>query len=109
MNIKALVHDLLNNGSRQVKLQTLTVLWDRIYGKPKQDVAVSGAFVHAHARDPRLAALPQEALLELARAYDDILVKHVPNVGHDGPQNQIESTPAIEALEVEPEVQSELD
>jgi hypothetical protein len=109
VNIKALVHDLLNNGSRQVKLQTLTVLWDRIYGKPKQDVAVSGAFVHAHARDPRLAALPQEALLELARAYDDILVKHVPNVGHDGPQNQIESTPAIEALEVEPEVQSELD
>ena len=99
VNIKALVHDLLQNGSRQVKLQTLTVLWDRIYGKPKQDVAVSGAFVHAHARDPRLAALPQEALLELARAYDEVLVKHLPNAAQDGLQNQIESLPAIEAGE----------
>jgi len=107
VNIKALVHDLLKNGSRQVKLQTLTVLWDRIYGKPKQDVAVSGAFVHAHTRDPRLAALPQEALLELARAYDEVLVKHLPNAGQDGPQNQTESTLAIEAVEVKSEADPE--
>src|SRR5215472_5707237 len=37
IDVKAVVHDLLKNGSRPVKLQTLTVLWDRIYGKPKQD------------------------------------------------------------------------
>jgi hypothetical protein len=88
VNVTALVHDLLKNGSRHVKLQTLTVLADRIYDKPKQDVSVSGGFVHAHTRDPRLAALPREALLELARAYDDILVKHLPNAGQDGLQNQ---------------------
>jgi len=55
-----------------------------------------------HVRDPRLAAMPQEALLELARAYDDILVKHLPGAAPDTPQNQIESKPAIEAEAVEP-------
>src|SRR5262250_2162156 len=56
IDVKAVVHDLLKNGSRPVKLQTLTVLWGRIYGKPKQDVAVSGGLLHAHARDPLLVA-----------------------------------------------------
>jgi hypothetical protein len=30
IDVQAIVHDLLKNGSRPVKLQTLTVLWDRI-------------------------------------------------------------------------------
>ena len=64
-------------------------------GKRKQDVSVSGGLVHAHTRDPFLAGLPQEALEELARAYDTILIKHVPNALPDGPQNQIESKTAI--------------
>src|SRR5215471_17507733 len=51
IDVRAVVHDLLKNGSRPVKLQTLTVLWDRIYGRPKQDVAISGGLLHAHARD----------------------------------------------------------
>jgi hypothetical protein len=68
----------------------------RIQGKPKQDVSVSGGLVHAHIRDPLLAALPQEALLELARAYDEAIVKHLPDVSPDAHQNQIESKPAIE-------------
>jgi hypothetical protein len=34
VDVRAIVHDLLRHGSRPVKLQTLTVLWDRIYGKP---------------------------------------------------------------------------
>ena len=33
IDVKAVVHDLLKHGSRPVKLQTLTVLWDRIYGR----------------------------------------------------------------------------
>src|SRR5499425_3537189 len=62
IDVKAVVHDLLKHGSRAVKLQTLTVLWDRIYGRPKQDVAVSGGLAHVHTRDPLLVALPKEAL-----------------------------------------------
>jgi len=46
IDVQAIVHDLLKNGSRPVKLQTLTVLWDRVFGKPKQDVSVSGGLLH---------------------------------------------------------------
>ncbi len=73
VDVQAIVHDLLKNGSRPVKLQTLTVLWDRIFGKPKQDVSVSGGLLHTHTRDPFLASLPKEALEQLARSYDDVL------------------------------------
>jgi hypothetical protein len=100
IEVRAIVHDLLKNGSRPVKLQTLTVLWDRIYGKPKQDVSVSGGLIHAHTRDPFLAALPKEALEALARSYDEVLAKYstpVLDVAQDGPQNQREIKHAIEA------------
>jgi hypothetical protein len=99
VDVQEIVHDLLKNGSRPVKLQTLTVLWDRIFGKPKQDVSVSGGLVHAHTRDPFLASLPKEALEALARSYDEVLAKYaMPVVGasQDGPHNQIESKPAKE-------------
>ena len=59
---------------------------------------MSGGLVHAHTRDPRLSALPKDALLELARAYDEVLVKHLPSASPDGPQNQIESKPAIDVV-----------
>jgi len=67
-------------------------------------LAVSGGLVHAHTRDPLLAAMPQEALAALARAYDDVLAKYAlpaANDAQDGPGNQIESKPATEAAEVE--------
>ena len=106
MNVRAIVHDLLKNGSRPVKLQTLTVLWDRIFGKPKQEIGVSGGLLHAHTRDPLLASLPKEALEALARAYDDVLAKHalpVLEVAQDAPENQKESKLATEAAKREPE------
>ena len=65
--------------------------------------SVSGGIVHAHTRDPFLASLPKEALEVLARTYDELLAKHVQNVDQDGPHNQIESKPAIEAEAVESE------
>jgi len=43
--------------------------------------------------------LPQEALLDLARAYDEVLVKHLPAASPDAPHNQIESKPAIDVVE----------
>jgi hypothetical protein len=105
VDVQGIVHDLLKNGSRPVKLQTLTVLWDRIFGKPKQDVSVSGGLVHAHVRDPFLASLPKEALEALTRSYDEVLAKYstpVLDAAQDGPHNQIESKPAIEAEDVTP-------
>jgi hypothetical protein len=42
-------------------------------GKPKQDLSVTGGVIHAHVRDPLLAALPKEAL---ARSYDEVLEKY---------------------------------
>jgi hypothetical protein len=35
--------------------QVLTALWERVYGKPKQDLSVTGGVIHAHVRDPLLA------------------------------------------------------
>ena len=51
--------------SEIIWLQTLHFIYDRILGKPKQDVNVSGGFVHAHVRDPLLFRWPKEALAKL--------------------------------------------
>ena len=91
VDVQAVILGLLRSKKEIIRLQTLSFIFDRIQGKSKQDVSVSGGLVHAHVRDPRLAALPQEALLELARAYDQILVKHLPDAAPDSSQNQIES------------------
>jgi hypothetical protein len=66
--------------------------------------ALSGGLVHAHTRDPFLASLPKEALEALARSYDEVIAKYstpVLDVAQDGPHNQTESKPAIEAEVVE--------
>jgi len=46
-------------------------------------------------------------LAALAHAYDDVLAKYAPVLvdADDGPQNQIESKPRIEALPVESETE----
>lgn len=84
-----------------VRLQALNFLYDRMLGKPKQDVSVSGGLIHAHTRDPFLASLPKEALKQLARSYDEILAKYIPNASQNGSQNQVNSSTAIEAEVVE--------
>jgi len=89
------VRALLKHPSANIRLQTLNFVFDRMLGKPKQEVGISGSLVHTHTRDPRLATLPNEALEALARAYDDVLAQYTPtvlDVAQDGPQNQIEST-----------------
>jgi hypothetical protein len=99
IDVREIVHDLLKNGNRNVKLQTLTVLWDRIFGKPKQDVSVSGKLVHAHTRDPFLASLPKEALEALSRSYDEVLAKYatpVLDIAQVGPGNHTESKPSAD-------------
>jgi hypothetical protein len=100
VDIGSVIIGLLRSKREQSRIEALHFIFDRVMGKPKQDVNVSGGLLHAHTRDPRLVALPKEALEEMARAYDAILAKHtlpVLDVSQDGPQNQIEIKHAIEA------------
>ena len=91
---------LLTHKSPDVRLRTLQYLTDRRDGKAKQAVEVSGGLLHAHTayRDPKLAALSQEELISL-----DALTKKLALPSPDASQNQIESKPDFEAIEVESE------
>lgn len=103
VDVPGVFSDIFKNGSRPLKLQAGSALWDRALGKPNQDVSVSGGLLHAHTRGPFLASLPKEALEALARSYDEVLAKYstpVSDVAQDGPHNQIGSKPTIEAAEV---------
>lgn len=98
IDTEAVVNDLLKKGSRQLKWQVITVLWDRVYGKPKQDVSVSGGIVHAHTvyRNPILASLSLEELAQL-----DALTKKLAAPVQDGPHNQTQSESATNTIDIE--------
>jgi len=98
IDVGSVISQLLKSKREIIQLQTLNFIFDRLLGKPKQELGISGGLVHAHTRDPRLAALSNEALAELAEAYDRVLAKHaapVLDVAQDGPHNQIESNRAL--------------
>jgi hypothetical protein len=102
MDVGAIIIGLLKSKREQIRLETLHFVFDRIIGKPKQDLTLSGGIVHAHTRDPFLASLPKEALEALARSYNEVLKKYaapVLDVAQDAPQNQIESKPATETAD----------
>jgi len=86
---------LLTHKNPTIRLQTLQYLTDRRDGRPKQAVEVAGGIIHAHTvyRDPLLAALSPEELKAL-----DGLTRKLALPAPDGPHNQIESKPAIEAI-----------
>lgn len=102
IDVAEVVVGLLRSKKDLIRLQTLNFVYDRMLGKPKQDVSVSGGFVHAHTRDPFLASLPQEGLEALARSYDEVLAKYIPNASQNGPQIQKESKPARLLEQMEP-------
>jgi hypothetical protein len=105
-DVGTIIIGLLKDKRAIIRVQTLQFIFGRAYGRPKQDVSLSGGFVHI--RDPfLLAALPQEALLEMACTYDKILAKHrTEDASQDTPQNQIESDTTIEAVRMEPALSS---
>jgi hypothetical protein len=99
VDVGQVIIGLLRSKREQSRIEALHFIFDRVMGKPKHDVSVSGGFVHAHIRDPLLASLPKEALEELLHANNEILAKYSTpflDVAQDGPQNQIESSTAIE-------------
>ena len=104
--VSAKITKLLQSKKEIFWLQTLNFIYDRILGKPRQDVSVSGAFVHAEVRDPILLGWPKGALAKLATRYDEAFRETAREYGLDIAQNaphfQDKSSTAIEA-EVESE------
>lgn len=91
--VAAKITKLLQSKREIIWLQTLNFIYDRMLGKPKQDVSVSGAFIHAEVRDPVLLGWPKEALAKLASRYDeayrDVMLEFGLDAAQNGPQNQI--------------------
>jgi hypothetical protein len=106
IDIAAVVAGLLRSKREVIRLQARNFGYHRMLGKAKQDVSVSGGVLHAHTRDPLLASLPREAIEALARSYDEILGKYTKPVlddAQDGPHNQVNSSLAAIAEQVESE------
>ena len=91
VDVGSVIIGLLKSKREQVRLEALHFIFDRVIGKPKQDLSLTGGIVHAHTRDPLLASLPKEALDALALAYDEVLSKHVPVITPDAPPITLES------------------
>ena len=66
------VGEVIISKREQSRIEALHFIFDRVMGKPKQDVSVSDGIVHTHTRDPLLASLPKEALEELLHANNAI-------------------------------------
>ncbi len=105
VDVGAIIIGLLKSNREQTCLEALHFVFDRVIGKPKQDLNFSGGIVHTHTRDPILASLPKEALEALAQSCNEIIEKYatpVLDVARAGcPHNQTKSDAATRALEVE--------
>lgn len=103
VDVGAIIIGLLKSKREQTRIEALHFVFDRVIGKPKQDLTLSGGIVHTHTRDPILASLPKEALEALAQSYNGIIEKYaapILDVAQDGSQNQIESKPDNETEEL---------
>jgi len=102
IDVWAIVRGLLHSKREVIRIQALNFVFDRMLGKPKQEIGVSGGFVHAHVRDPRLAGMPKEALEALALAYDGIVAKYgapaLPESSQIQPESNQEETAPVEAI-----------
>src|SRR6516162_6907095 len=101
VDVGEVIIGLLRSKREQSRIEALHFIFDRVVGKPRQDLSLSGEIVHTtHSRDPFLVSLPKEALEELLRVNNEILAKYstqVLDVAQDGPHNQVKSTVGIEA------------
>lgn len=96
VDVGAVITSLLKSKRERTKLETLIFVRDTLIGRPAQNVQLSGGVLHAHTVWRPLAELSDEEM----RLLDTITKKlqaPVSNTLPNGPQNQIESKPAIEA------------
>lgn len=64
IDVGAVVLSLLRSRREKTKLETLIFVWDRLYGRPAQNVNVAGAMIHGHAWRP-LASLTDAEVAQL--------------------------------------------
>jgi len=95
LDVKTVIIGLLKSKSDRTRLETLAFLRDMLHGRPGQSVGISGGLIHAHTNWRPLAQL-SDAEVELLDSITKKLTTPA-NASQDGPQNQIESKPAIEA------------
>ena len=88
---------LLKSKRERTKLETLVFVWDRLYGRPAQNMNVSGSMVHAHTVWRPLATLSDEEMQLLDSITKKLTAPAVSDASQNAHQNQIESKPAIEA------------
>jgi hypothetical protein len=98
LDTEAMFRDIFKNGNRQLKLQAWIALNDRYFGKPKQDVGVSGSIAHAHVWRPLADFNLTDEELHVIDAVQRKMLPPVSNASPDAPYNQIESKPALEAV-----------
>ena len=95
VDVGEIIIGLLRSKREKTRIEALTFVWDRLYGRPAQNVQVSGGVLHAHAWRP-LASLSDEEVALLDKLTKKLSVP-VLNASPNAPYNQIESKPAIEA------------
>lgn len=98
----AVIASLLKSKRERTKLETLVFLRDTFWGRPAQNVQLSGGVLHAHTVWRPLSALNDEEIALLDKLTKKLSAP-VSNASPDAPYNQIESKPAIEAEVVESE------
>jgi hypothetical protein len=103
VDIEGTIAEIMKKGSLSLKQRTLADLMDRAWGRPAQAVNVSGAVVHAHWTPGKYSHLTDEEFAKLAELSAKALNPAGSNTAQDGRGFQIESKPAIEAIEAESE------
>ena len=102
VDVGAVVTSLLKSKREKTRLETLIFVRDTMIGRPAQNVSLSGGLVHAHTAWRPLATLSDEEV-QMLDAITRKLVAPVADASPDGPQNQTQSKPAIEAEVLESE------
>jgi hypothetical protein len=97
LDTEAMFRDIFKNGSRPLKLQAWIALNDRYFGKPKQDVGMSGSITHAHVWRPLANYNLTDEELQTLAAVQKKMLPPASDASQNGHQNQIESKPAIQA------------
>lgn len=92
----AVIAGLLRSKREKTRLETVIFLRDTFWGRPAQNVSVSGGVVHAHTVWRPLSSLTDEEVALLDKLTKKLSAP-VSNASPEAHQNQIESKPALEA------------
>jgi len=103
IDVGAVITGLLKSKRERTRLETLVFVRDTLHGRPAQNVNLQGSMLHAHTVFRPLSSLTDEELRLLDSVTKKLSAPAVSDASPDGPQNQIESKPAIEAVEMEAE------